>query len=257
MLRIKIILSLVVICSISVLAGQSPSEKQKSKVPEYPQDFEGQQQTIPQDSPNILRDRTARQWTMPQRFGPDFNRLRDLRPEQRIREMQKMAEQQEEQAMKQALGVNDDQWKVIKPKIDKVKACRERTTVSIGPPFSSNFVSSSSQQGGSGGGFQFQIGGGGSGSGNNMTAPDSAFQSLSNFQNQSSHRETPGERICRELDVLLNDMNSSPEAIRLKTLELQQARANARKQLAQAQKELREVLTLRQQARLVLMGILD
>ena len=91
---------------------------------------------------------------------PDFERLRGLRPEQRIREMQKMAEEQEEQAMKQALGVNDAQWKIIKPKLDKVKACRERATVSIGLPFSSNFVSSTnSQQGGAfGGGFQFLSG---------------------------------------------------------------------------------------------------
>ena len=158
--------------------------------------------------------------------------------------------------MKQALGVNDQQWKFIKPKLDKVKACRERSTVSIGPPFSSNFVSTSSQQGGgSSGGFQVQFGGGGGGS--NMITPGSSFQSQSSFQNQSNRGETPGERICRQLDALLNDMNSSPEAIRQKTLELQQARANARKQLAQAQKELREALTLRQQARLVLMGILD
>jgi hypothetical protein len=247
---------MIIVCSISVLASQSPSEKQKSQVPEYQKDFEGQQQAISQDSPNILRDRTAPQWTMPQRFGPDFSRLRDLRPEQRIREMQRMAEQMEEQAMKQALGVNDQQWKVIKPKLEKVKACRERATVSIGSPYSSNFVSTNSQQGGGfAGGFQMQFGG--SGGGSNMTAPDSAFQSQSNFQNQPNRRETQGERICRQLDAMLNDINSSPEAIRLKTLELQQARANARKQLAQAQKELREALTLRQQARLVLMGILD
>ncbi len=250
MSRRRLFFSMIVIYSISVFAGQNQSEKSKSDVTEYPQDFESQQQTIPQDSPNILRDRTTRQRTMPQRFGPDFTRLRDLRPEQKIREMQRMAEQQEEQAMKQALGVNDQQWKVIKPKLDKVKACRERSTVSIGPPFSSNFVSTSSQQGdGFGGGFQFQFGGGGGGS--NMTPPDSSLQS------QSSRPETQGERICRELNALLDNFNSPPEAIRLKTLELQQARANARKQLAQAQKELREVLTLRQQARLVLMGILD
>jgi len=243
---------MIVVCSISVFASQSPSEKSESDVPEYPQDFEGQQQTIPQDSPNILQERTARQWTMPQRFGPDFTRLRNLSPEQKIREMQRMAEQQEEMAMKQALGVNEEQWKVIKPKLDKVKACRQRATVSIGPPFSSNFASTSSQQGGGfAGGFQFQLGGGGSGGGSNMTAPDSSFQS------QSSRRETQGERICRQLDALLNDFNSPPETIRQKMIELQQARASARKQLAQAQKDLREALTLRQQAKLVLMGILD
>jgi hypothetical protein len=253
----RTIFILVVCFSITVFVSRSLPNSSGTQQPEYKTDFEDQQQTIPQDNPNILRDRTARRWTMPQRFGPDFTRLRDLRPEQRIREMQRMAQEQEEQAMKQALGVNEEQWKVIKTKLDKVKACREQASVNIGLPFSSNFVSTtgSQQGGGFGGGFQFQLGGGGGGS--NMMTPDSSFQSQSNFQNQSNRRETQGERICRQLDALLNDINSSPEAIRLKTLELQQARANARKQLAQAQKELREALTLRQQARLVLMGILD
>jgi hypothetical protein len=257
MSRQKIILSLVVICSISVLAGQNPSEKQKSQIPEYPQDFESRQQTTPVQPPNEFRERMNQRMAEQMRNMPDFARLRGLRPEQRIREMQRMAEEQEEQAMKQALGVNEEQWRIIKPKLDKVKACREQASVNIGLPFSSNFVSSTNaQQGdGFGGGFQFQFGG--SGGGSNMTVPDSSFQSQSNFQNQPSRRETQGERICRELNALLDNFNSPPEAIRQKMLELQQARANAKKQLAQAQKELRAVLTLHQQARLVLMGLLD
>lgn len=246
----RIIFSMIVVCSISVLASQSPSEKSKSDVPEYSQDFEDSQPSTPLQPPNIFQDGANRRMTQQWRDFSGFNRLRGFRAEQRIREMQKMAEEQEEQAMKQALGVNEDQWKVIKPKIDKVKACRQRASVSIGLPFSSNFVSTSSQQGGGfGGGFQVQFGG--SGGGSNMTVPDSSFQS------QSNRRETQGERICRELNALLDNFNSPPEAIRQKTLELQQARANAKKQLALAQKELRAVLTLHQQARLILMGILD
>jgi hypothetical protein len=248
----------IVLCSICVLAGQNQSEKSKSDVPDYPQDFEARQPTGPVQPPNIFQDRTNRLMSQQWRDFTGFNRLRGLPLEQRIREMQKMAEQQEETAMKQALNVNDEQWKIIKPKLEKVKACRERANVGIGPPFSSNFVSTSSQQGGGfAGGFQVQFGGGGGGSGSDMMTPDSSFQSQTNFQNQSNRRETRGERICRQLDALLNNFNSSPEAIRLKMLELQQARANAKKQLAQAQKELRAVLTLQQQARLLLMGILD
>ena len=240
-----IFFSLIVVCSISVFADKSQSDKSKSEVPEYPQDFEEIQPSTPLQPPNLSQNRMNRRMTQQRRDFSGFNRLRGLRPEERIREMQKMAEQQEEKAMKQALGIDEKKWKIIKPKLDKVKACRQRANVSIALPFSSNFISSSSQQGGSfAGGFQF-------GGSSNMATPSSSFQS------QSGRRETPGERICRQLDALLNDMNSSPEAIRLKTLELQKARANARKQLAQAQKELRKVLTLHQQARLVLMGILD
>ena len=150
--------------------------------------------------------------------------------------------------MKQALDVTDGQWKIIEPKLEKVKYYKEQATVNIGLPFSSNFVSSTSspQAGGFGGGFQYQFGGGG-----NITAIDSSFN------NQSNQRQTQGEKICRELLVLIEDLNSPPEVIRQKTHELRQAREKAKKQLAQAQKELSDVLTLRQQARLVLMGLLD
>jgi hypothetical protein len=231
-----------------VFAGQKPSENSKSEIPDYPQDFEQQQQTTPIQPPDAFQERMNQRMVEQWRNFPDFERLRGLRPEQRIREMQKIALEQEEQAMKQALGADENQWKLIKPKLNKVKVYQEQATVSIGLPFSSNFVSgaSSPQGGGFGGGFQYQFGGGGS-----IMATDSSFR------NQSNQRQTQGEKICRELLALIEDLNAPPEAIRQKTHELQQARAKAKKQLAQAQKELREVLTLRQQARLVLMGLLD
>ena len=248
MLNQRIILSLVVICTLSVLAGQNPSEKQKSGIPEYQPDFEVDKQAVPMQPPNDFQERMNRQMAEQRRNMPDFARLQGLRPEQRIREMQKMAEEQEEQAMKQALEVNEAQWKTIKPKIERVKICREQASVGIGLPFSSKFISSSgSPQGQSfGGSFQYQF----SDSSNMETADPS-------FQNQLNRGQTEGEKICRELLVLLEDSKSSPEAIKQKILELQQARANARKQLVQAQNQLREVLTLRQQARLCLMGLLD
>ncbi|MBN2183599.1 MAG: hypothetical protein JW715_16945 [Sedimentisphaerales bacterium] len=249
MLRRKIISGMVIVFSITVFAGENSSDKSKSEMPEYSTDFEDQQQTIPMQMPNEFQGRMNRQMAEQWSDFSNFTRSRQRSLEQRIMEMQRKAREQEEQAMKQALGVNEAQWKTIKPKIEKVKTCRERASVSTGLPLSSTFVSSTSSPqggGGFGGGFQFQSGG----SSNLMPVQSS-------FQNQPSQRETQGERICRELNELLDNPNSSPEAIRQKMLELQQARANAKRQLAQAQKELREVLTLRQQARLVLIGLLD
>lgn len=248
MSRQKIILSLLVVFSIMVFVGRSLCQTSETRQPEYKTDFEQDRQNVAGDNLNADRQRAAQRRATQQRFGPDFSRLRNLEPAERIREIQKMAKEQEEQAMKQALGVNEKQWKIIEPKIEKVKACRDRASVSIGQPFSSNIVSStgSPQGGGFGGGFQYQFGGSG-----NISSGGSSFQ------NQFNQQQTQGQGICQELQVLLDNPNSSPEAIKQKMLELQRVRANAKKQLAEAQKELRKVLTFRQQARLCLMGLLD
>lgn len=68
---------------------------------------------------------------------------------------------------------------------------------------------------------------------------------------------TEGERTCEELQKLLDDKNSKEEQIEQEITTLRQARENAAKELAKARQELREVLTARQQARLVLTGLLD
>jgi outer membrane murein-binding lipoprotein Lpp len=68
---------------------------------------------------------------------------------------------------------------------------------------------------------------------------------------------TEGEKTCEELLALLGDENSKQEDIEQKIDALRRARENAAKELAKARQELREVLTVRQQARLVLAGLLD
>ncbi len=248
MSRRKIILALIVLFSTGAFMGQSMSQTSEEQQPEYENDFEQDQQITSEENKKQMQDWSTEQMAEFERNRRRFERFRGLRPEQRIREMQKIAQEQETEAMKQALDVNEAQWKIIEPKLNKVKAYQEQATVSIGLPFSSSFISStgSPQGGGFGGGFQYQFGG----SGNIMTSGPSLI-------NQTNQRQTQGEKICRELLVLIEDFNATPEAIRQKMLELQRARAKAKKQLAQAQKELREVLAFRQQARLVLIGLLD
>jgi hypothetical protein len=192
---------------------------------------------------------------------PDFERMRDMSPEEKIRYFQEISEQQrrmiEEQealAMQQALGADEQLWRRIEPKLKKVRAFREQAFVGIGLPFQSSFTSSIApgQMGGQGfggfaGGFQFQAGGSMHGTG---------FQSSSPFQN-SGHPQTEGERICQELQMLLQNPDANPAEINQKLAALRQARAKAKTQLVQAQQELRKVLNFHQQARLVLMGLLD
>ncbi len=191
---------------------------------------------------------------------PDFERMRDMSPEEKMRYFQEFAaeqrriiEQQEALAMQQALGADERQWKIIQPKLKRVQAYRDQAFVGIGLPFQSSFTSSVApgQMGGFGGGFsggfQFQAGGNMQGTG---------FQTVSPSQS-SGLSQTEGEIICQELQMLLQSPGASPAEINLKLAALRQARAKARRQLAQAQQELLKVLNFHQQARLVLMGLLD
>jgi len=196
---------------------------------------------------------------------PDFERMRRMSPEEKVRyfrrmaeEQRRMAEEQEAEAMKQALEVDERQWKVIEPKLKKVRACRDQAFVGIGLPFQSSFTSSvvplpggaggQSFGGGFAGGFQFQAGGGGGGG--TVAHSSSPWQDF-------DRQPTEGERICEELQLLLQVTGAGPDEIRQKLDVLRKAREKARKQLVKAQQELRKVLTFRQQARLVLMGLLD
>ena len=187
---------------------------------------------------------------------PDFERMRRMSPEEKVRYFRRMAEEQEAEAMKQALEVDERQWKVIEPKLKKVRAYRDQAFVGIGLPFQSSFTSSvvplpggaggQSFGGGFAGGFQFQAGGGGG----------TTVHSSSPWQD-FGRQPTEGERICEELQLLLQVPEDRPDEIRLKLDALRKARERAKKQLVKAQQELRKVLTFRQQARLVLMGLLD
>ena len=68
---------------------------------------------------------------------------------------------------------------------------------------------------------------------------------------------TEGEKACEELSELLQDKNSDPEKIEQKMVALRQAREKAGNQLAKARQELREILNSRQEAKLVLLEVLD
>ena len=102
---------------------------------------------------------------------PDFEKMRDMSPDEKTKYFQQLLEQQrkamEEQeaiAMQQALGANDEQWKVIEPRLKKVKHYREQAFIGTKPPFQSNFSNFNTGPGGGqgfggfSGGFQFQAG---------------------------------------------------------------------------------------------------
>jgi hypothetical protein len=188
----------------------------------------------------------------------EFERMRDMNPQERIERLMREAKEREAQAMKQALGADEQQWKVVEPKLEKVRTYRDEAFGGVGLPFASGgfttqFGSPSGQAGGgsfggfAGGGFQFQGGGG----------PEGATaQSFSTWR-PLGREPTQVDRICGELQMLLQDSNAGPEAIMQKLDALRHAQAQARQRWAQAQQDLREALNLHQQATLMMMGLLE
>lgn len=241
----KMILGLVVCLSLGVFAQQLLSQGTRSS------GFSG--------GSGSMRSRSTRPQRMPGQ--PDFERMQGMSPEEKMRYFQQLAEEQrkamEEQeaiAMQQALGADDEQWKVIEPRLKKVKHYREQAFIGTKPPFQSNFSSFGTGPGGAqgfgggfAGGFQFQAGASGQGT----MVPNSTGRQ--DFDGPVSD----GEILCEEIQRLLYDPQATPVQVSQKLDALRTAREKARRQWVGAQQQLREVLDYRQQARLVLMGLLD
>lgn len=246
------ILTVLTIALLTVLTKQSISQTSQKELPEYPTGSESQLQMLPNPNSNQAQQEFERRRLELRRNSQSMNNTSRINPEERIRQMQKMAQEQEELSMRQALGVDERQWKIIKPGIDKVKYYKEQASVNIGLPINSSFSSSSGSSGVQSFAGSFQVGFTGGFNGSSMTD-----------LNQKNQTLTKGEKICRELQALLDSQSvsgqttSSQEAIKTKIAELQQVRIEAKKQLEKAQEELKKVLNLQQQARLVLMGVLD
>ncbi len=139
--------------------------------------------------------------------------------------MKQMAEKMRTAAMdrfKEQLGSTDDEWKILQPRLEKVM------TLAI-----------QSRLGGTSmGGMGFMMG---------------MARRLGGADTGPSEIDTAGQNLQK----LLADKDSKPEDIKAALSTLREARAKARAELETAQKELREVLTMRQEAQLVSMGLLD
>src|SRR6185436_4578273 len=124
------------------------------------------------------------------------------------------------------LGASDDEWKVIEPKVDKVMNAQRESR--------GGFGGFGGGRGGPGGG------GGGGGGGGADQQPTTAVG-----------------KAGADLRTTLEDKNAAPETIAKKLAALREAREKGRKDVADAQKELKEILTQRQEAVLVINGMLE
>lgn len=241
--------------------------------------------------------------TNPQRNKAYYERLRKMTPEQRQRELQRKiqikiqqrlkermkereqereqrqieSKKRQEEAIKQALGATDEQWKVIKPRLEKVQDLSE-ISISLlfygsGSASGQMSGSASGQISGSasgqrsntnnkgtgayGGGY-----GGGSSGGSTRNTPSKpniiktysdGWKWYKPSDRKAPGKLTKGERLSEEILELIEDKNSKPEEIEQQMETLRKIRQENKEQLSKARQELREVLTYRQEAALIMM----
>ena len=139
--------------------------------------------------------------------------------------------------MKQQLGADDAAWKVLEPRLTKVMDLNRQT-----------------QAGGRGmfgmmGGMRGQRGG------NNAGAQGAqGGQGTRRGPQQDPATMTPVDKAAEQLQTTLENQSASPDEIKKNLTALREAREKAKQELATAQQELKKILTVRQEAQLVMMG---
>jgi hypothetical protein len=133
---------------------------------------------------------------------------------------------------KERLGATEEEWQVIKPKLEKVTtAQRDAMSSRFGGLFG---------RGGRGG----RGGGEGNGGGERRGGNDTQAQS-------------PARQASRDLSTALENKDTPQDVIAAKLKTLREARTKAKAELETAQKDLQSVLTPRQEAFFVNVGILE
>jgi Spy/CpxP family protein refolding chaperone len=149
---------------------------------------------------------------------PDFAQMRQMMMER----------------MKEALGASDDEWKVLQPKIEKVQQLQRDAS------------------GGRGMGMLFRPPGGGQGGPGGPGAGPGGPGGFFGNQNPS-----PVQEKANDLRTTLDNKDAKPEEVKAKLQALRDARAKAKEELGKSQEDLRGLLTQRQEAVLVMMGMLE
>lgn len=166
---------------------------------------------------------------------------------QQMRERMEQFRQQRAERMREDLGFEKDEWEqVVNPLVQEVEGKRREVTI---------YASSGFGRGGMGG---FIMRGNRGGRDNRGDRSDRDNRSdRSGRDNDSTRPASEARQHVTVLREALEDENTDADAIKTALKQLRSGRADAQKKLAQSRKKLRELLTARQEAQMVLMGVLD
>ena len=136
-----------------------------------------------------------------------------------------------EQRMREQLGATEEEWKVLGPRVMKVSELNRQ-------------LSGFGRRG------MFGMLGGGRRGGPEGDQPGRR-------QGTPDRELTEVEKATEQLRTTLENTSAKPEDIKNQLTTLRKAKEKHKQQLAAAQQELRKIVTVRQEAQLVLMGMLD
>jgi len=266
MTKRRVVLILVLCCSIALLAASALSQTRRPNRRVKPPDAQRRRNMTPEEEREAAKWRRQRklelerrqkeaakrheQWKLERAQknkelakegrGPLINR------KQRTKEVQKRAAERRREWDKRneeaggclfekfALGATEEQWKRIKPKLEKVRLLRDQARSVVG-------VSLGSSTGG--------------GAGARANAP--AFRWKTPWKDKAPGELTEAQKLTKQLIALVERKDTTPEQFRRTMEALRKARSEEpelKRQLSEAQQELREILTTRQEAALVLMA---
>jgi len=138
---------------------------------------------------------------------------------------------------KWALGATPEQWKLIKAKLEEVRRLKEQANSTIRVLLAGSIGSVPSRK-------------------TSADATIPLWQWEDAWKDKTRGKLTEAQRLAKQLVALMGRNSTTPEAFRLKMDALRKARseeAELRRQLSEVQRELREMLTPRQEAALALM----
>jgi flagellar motility protein MotE (MotC chaperone) len=164
-------------------------------------------------------------------------------PEEWRQRMEQFRQRMTDQ-MKQDLGVNDEEWKVLQPRIEKVQTLAMQSR--------GGMRGMSGRRGGRPG-----EGPGDRPQGDRPKGDRPEGDRPKADRPEGDRPQSEVEKKATELRTVLENKEAKPEEIKTALTALREARAKARQELETAQKELREVVSVRQEAVFVTMGLLD
>jgi len=161
-------------------------------------------------------------------------------------------QQMMQERMREQLGATTEEWKVLGPRVMKVMQLNRQDRG--GMRMMGRMMMGRGRRPGAQGGPGARGDNNTRGNrGNRNSTDDRARRPRGGMFGEPTAIDTAAEA----LQTTLENASATPEEIKSKLTALRQAKEKAKQELAVAQKDLREVLTLRQEAQLVVMGLLD
>jgi flagellar biosynthesis GTPase FlhF len=244
MMKRNVILIWIACVSIAVFSVQSLSQTQTNRQRSDLPDLKRQQKMTEAQRRRYAARRRAQRRKESEQIEKESEKtkqqlkLEELEREKKLKQRQeKMRETKRELLLeKYALKASEEQWKVIKPKLEKVRLLRDRARSTVGL-----LLGSSSR----------------SGSDNTKSAIVPAMQWNPSWKKTNSAELTDAQKIANRLMDLVDQDETTDEQFSRQMAALRQCREKQKAledQWARAREELRKNLTTRQEAALILMG---